>query len=65
MIEVTESVHSCNCGRNWCEFFDGGVGERGMSFSKESLQSELDGIPKEIERLERLKSHLTKLLATK
>jgi hypothetical protein len=65
MIEVTESVKPCDCGRNYCEFFDAGAGELGMSFNREELLSELNDIPGEIERLERLKNHLTKLLATR
>lgn len=64
MIEVSEYVEKCECGRPWCEYFDpsGEYNDHGTSFTKEQLIDELKEIPNEIKRLKKLNGYLKKLL---
>ncbi len=49
------SLDKCDCGRSWCDYFAPGVGEYGVSYSKEDVKEMLEDAKK-------LEKHLEKIL---
>lgn len=54
-IDDLLTLKKCDCGRSYCDFFAGGVGEYGQSFSKKEVIEMLG-------RVSELKQHLHTLL---
>jgi len=48
------TIDKCNCGREYCDFFGGGVGDNGSSFSKEEIEEMVKILPKVTAHLEKL-----------
>lgn len=57
-MDELESLHVCDCGREYCQFFAPDVGEWGQSYSRKQIESIIEKTPKIIKHL---KSELNKL----
>lgn len=53
---MDKNLEYCDCGRYYCQFFNGSEGERGTSYSLKEVQEFLDRLPI-------LEEHLKKELA--
>lgn len=45
-IEKLLSLHYCDCGRSYCQFFSPGEEEYGVSYSVEEIEEMLLNLPK-------------------
>ncbi len=46
------AVHKCNCGREFCEYFDPSEGEWGESYTKKELEEKLIELKEKIKEIE-------------
>jgi len=61
-LEEFLGISACDCYREWCQFFGGGIGEYGESFSRKQLEQELKDLENGEELVKKVRAHLTGLL---
>jgi hypothetical protein len=61
-LEHYLGIRPCDCLRPYCQFFGGGFGEYGMSFSRTDIEQELDALANAEETVIKVREHLKSLL---
>lgn len=61
-IEDMLTIEKCYCGRPWCNYFSGAIGESGTSFSEKEIKEMLENIERNHNKVIK---HLKKLLLDK
>lgn len=65
-LDKLKTIHRCNCGRPWCEYFSGAIGEEGTSLNKDEIKGFIDELNELTpEKIANTRLYLTNLLSDK